>query len=94
MPPCVPGRAQQAHEPPKHRCGTRDEWRNEAWRNEGWRDMRQEAASGGDCGSAQAYAVNLDANIPEVVERLKRQQYRATHVRRTDIPTGNGPRRP
>ena len=94
MPTFLQGRAQKAHEPPQHRFGNLYEVLNEAFLNECWRDRRQEAAYGGDGVSAQDYAAHLDANSHAVVERLKRKQSRATHVRRTYIPKGNGPRRP
>ena len=38
--------------------------------------------------SAQDYEANLDANIHDVVERLKRKRYRAKHVRGQYIPQG------
>jgi group II intron reverse transcriptase/maturase len=94
MPTFLPGIAKKAHEPPKHRVGNLYELLNEAFLKECWRDIRKDAAYGVDCVSAQDYEANLDANLHDVVERLKRKRYRAKHVRRTYMPKGNGPLRP
>jgi len=59
-----------------------------------WRDIRQDAASGVDQGSAQAYEQHLDDNIHRLVERLKQNRYRAKLVRRHSRPTGDGTQRP
>ena len=44
--------------------------------------------------TADAYAVNLHGNIEALVQRLKTKRYRATLVRRCDIPKANGTERP
>jgi RNA-directed DNA polymerase len=59
-----------------------------------WRDIRQDAAAGVDPGRAQAYEPHLDEHLHRRVERLQQQRYRATLVRRPDIPTGDGTQRP
>jgi group II intron reverse transcriptase/maturase len=59
-----------------------------------WHDLNKDAASGGDQGTAEAYAVKRHAKIEALVERLQRQRYRAQLVRRGDIPTANGKERP
>jgi group II intron reverse transcriptase/maturase len=59
-----------------------------------WRDIRQDAASGVDQVSAQEYAQHLDANLHDLVERLKQKRYRANLVRRHYIPKGDGTQRP
>lgn len=59
-----------------------------------WRDIRKDAAYGVDEVSAQAYEQDLDANISDLVERLKRKRYRAKLVRRHYIPKGDGRLRP
>ena len=61
---------------------------------DGWRDIRQDAADGVDEVSAQADERDLDDHIRHLVEPLKRKRDRATRVRRHDIPTGDGQRRP
>jgi RNA-directed DNA polymerase len=94
MPTFLQGRAQKAHEHPQHRFGNLYELLNEAFLKECWRGRRKDAAYGVDGVSAQDDEAHLDANIHAVVERLKRKQYRAKHVRRKDIPKGNGQLRP
>ena len=94
MPTFLQGRAKKAQEHPKHRFGNLYELRNEAFLKECWRDIRKDAAYGVDHVRAQDYEANLDANIHDVGERLKRKRYRAKHVRRKYIPKGNGQLRP
>ena len=94
MPTFLQGIAKKAQEHPQHRFGNLYELLNEAFLQECWRDSRKDAAYGVDHVSAQDYEANLDANIHEVVERLKRKRYRAKHVRRKYIPKGNGQLRP
>jgi RNA-directed DNA polymerase len=88
------GRAKKAQEQPKHRFGNLYELLNEPFLKECWRDIRKEAASGVDRLSAQDYERHLDENIHNLVERLKRKQYRAKLVRRQYIPKGDGKLRP
>jgi RNA-directed DNA polymerase len=94
MPTFLQGIAKKAHEHPKHRFGNLYELLNEAFLKECWRAIRKDAAYGVDGVSAQDYEAHLDANIHALVERLKRKQYRAKHVRRKYIPKGNGQLRP
>ncbi len=54
MPPSLRGRAQQAARPQGERFRHRSRRLDEACLQQCWRDIRQEAASGGDQGSAQA----------------------------------------
>jgi group II intron reverse transcriptase/maturase len=56
--------------------------------------LRKDAASGVDGVSFQEYAKNLEANLADLEERLKRKAYRARLVRRKYIPKGNGKLRP
>ena len=42
----------------------------------------------------QEYEKNLEANLANLVERLKRKRYHARLVRRRYIPKGNGKLRP
>jgi RNA-directed DNA polymerase len=88
------GIAKKAQEQPKHRFGNLYELLNESFLKECWRDIRKEAASGVDRISAQDYERHLDENIHNLVERLKRKQYRAKLVRRQYIPKGDGKLRP
>jgi RNA-directed DNA polymerase len=88
------GIAKKAQEHPKHRFGNLYELLNEPVLKECWRDIRKEAASGVDRISAQDDERNLDENIHNLVERLKRKRYRANLVRRRYIPKGDGKLRP
>ena len=56
--------------------------------------LRKEAASGVDGVTFQEYEKNLEANLANLVERLKRKRYHARLVRRRYIPKGNGKLRP
>ncbi len=56
--------------------------------------IRKDAASGVDRVSAKEYEQNLEENIHQLVEDLKRKRYRAKHVLRRYIPKGNGKIRP
>jgi len=59
-----------------------------------WRYLNKNAASGIDKISACEYGKNLEANIEDLVERLKKKSYRARLVRRQYIPKGDGKLRP
>ncbi|RLC46048.1 MAG: group II intron reverse transcriptase/maturase [Candidatus Cloacimonadota bacterium] len=57
---------------------------------ESWRYLNKNAASGIDKISAKDYEKNLESNVNDLVERLKKKTYRAKLVRRKEIPKGNG----
>ena len=63
---------------------------NEELLLDSWRLLRKDAALGVDRVSAAEYEANLEENIKQLVERLKRKRYRAKLVRRHYIPKGNG----
>jgi RNA-directed DNA polymerase len=67
---------------------------NEELLQDSWRLLRKDAALGVDRVSAAEYEANLEENIHQLVERLKRKSYRARLVRRQYIPKGEGKRRP
>ena len=94
MPTFLQGIANKAQEQPKHRFGNLYELLNEAYLKECWHDIRKDAAYGVDRVSAQDYEQHLDENIHDLVERLKRKQYRAKLVRRVYIPKGDNRWRP
>jgi len=94
MPTSLQGRAQKAARQKGSRFRNLSGMRDEDVLTQCWRDSRQDAASGVDQGSAQAYAQHLDENIHRLVERLKQKQSRATLVRRPSSPTGDGTQRP
>ena len=59
-----------------------------------WEDLTKAAASGVDHIPAEEYAVNLQANIEALAQRLKTKRYRAKLVRRWYMPKANGKERP
>src|SRR2546425_13016257 len=59
---------------------------NEELLLDSWRLLRKDAALGVDRVSAAEYEANLEENIHQLVERLKRKSYRARLVRRQYIP--------
>lgn len=63
---------------------------NEEMLHDSWRLIRKDAAYGVDRVSAAEYEANLEENIRQLVERLKRKSYRAKLVRRHYIPKGEG----
>lgn len=86
--------AKKASERPEYRF--RDLFRllNEEMLKDSWHYIRKNAASGVDRVSAAEYEQNLDGNIQQLVEELKRKRYRAKNVLRRYIPKGNGKLRP
>ncbi len=67
---------------------------NEELLRDSWRLLRKDAALGVDLVSAAEYEANLEENIHQLVERLKRKSYRARLVRRQYIPKDDGRMRP
>jgi group II intron reverse transcriptase/maturase len=88
------GIAKKAQEQKKHRFGNLYEMLNEEFLLDSWRYIRKDAAYGVDRVSAEEYEENLEENIKQLVERLKRKSYRAKLVRRQYIPKGEGKFRP
>jgi RNA-directed DNA polymerase len=88
------GIAKKAEAQPKHRFGNLYELLNEGYLRECWAGIRKDAAYGVDRVSAQEYEAHLAENIHDLVERLKRKQYRAKLVRRQYIPKGADKLRP
>ena len=84
------GIARKAKEQKEHRFGNLFEMLNEEYLRDCWRYIRKDAAYGVDRVSAREYEENLEENIRELVERLKRGSYRARLVRRQYIPKGDG----
>lgn len=67
---------------------------NEEYLHDCWNLIRKDAAYGVDKVSAQEYEGDLDANIHNLVEGLKRNFYHAKLVRRHYIPKPDGRMRP
>ena len=88
------GIADKARHDKAHRFGNLYGELNEALLKEAWRGLNQSAASGIDRVMARDYEQELDANLKDLVERLKGKRYRARAVRRHYIPKGDGKHRP
>ena len=88
------GIAKKAREQKKHRFQDLYRMLNEENLLDCWRFIRKDAAYGVDRVSAQEYEKNLEENVRNLVERLKRKSYRAKLVRRKYIPKGGGKTRP
>lgn len=58
------------------------------------RDMDGDKAVGIDGVTKEMYEDNLEANVKELVERLKRKSYKPQPARRVEIPKDNGKTRP
>jgi RNA-directed DNA polymerase len=88
------GIAEKAKRMPKYRFRNLYGLLNEEMLKDCWNDLKKNAAVGVDQVDAVEYGQNLDENIHDLVERLKRKSYRARLVRRHYIPKGNGKMRP
>ena len=64
------------------------------WMREAYRLTRKDGAPGIDGVTADDYATNLEANLLDLLERIKSGRYQAPPVRRTYIPKADGSRRP
>ena len=94
MPTSLQGIAKRAREQKKHRFQDLYRMLNEGYLLECWRYIRKDAAYGVDKMSAGEYERDLEENIRDLVERLKRGSYRAKLVRRKYIPKEKGKMRP
>ena len=65
-----------------------------AYLKETWGKMNKTAAGGIDGETMQEFERNLDSRIEEIIDKLKRGQYKAPYIRRVDIPKGQGKIRP
>jgi RNA-directed DNA polymerase len=94
MPTSLRGIASRARRDPKARF--RDVYRllNVENLRECFYGLRKSAAPGVDQVTFVEYEQNLDANVADLVDRLKRNRYRARLVRRKYIPKGGGKLRP
>jgi len=88
------GIAKKAREDRRYRFRNLYREINEELLRDSWRLLRKDAALGVDLVSAAEYEANLEENIHQLVERLKRKRYRAKLVRRHYIPKGEGKLRP
>jgi len=64
------------------------------WMKEAWRLTRKDGAPGIDGMTAVDYAKNLEANLLDLLGRIKSGRYQAPPVRRAYIPKADGSPRP
>jgi group II intron reverse transcriptase/maturase len=64
------------------------------WMKEAWRLTRKDGAPGIDGVTAATYEMDLEANLRDLLDRIKSGCYRAPPVRRAYIPKGDGTERP
>jgi RNA-directed DNA polymerase len=64
------------------------------WMQEAYALTRKDGAQGIDGMTAAEYEANLEANLMDLVDRIKSGRYKAPPVRRTYIPKADGSRRP
>jgi RNA-directed DNA polymerase len=64
------------------------------WMKEAYRLTRKDGASGIDGVTAADYEANLEANLVDLLGRIKSGRYHAPPVRRTYIPKADGTQRP
>ena len=64
------------------------------WMREAYRLTRKDGAPGIDGVTATIYEANLEANLRDLLDRIKSGRYRAPPVRRAYIPKADGTQRP
>jgi group II intron reverse transcriptase/maturase len=64
------------------------------WMREAYMRTRKDGATGIDGVTAVEYEANLEANLRDLLERIKSGRYKAPPVRRTYIPKADGSQRP
>jgi group II intron reverse transcriptase/maturase len=64
------------------------------WMREAYIRTRKDGATGIDGVTAEGYETNLEANLRDLLERIKSGRYKAPPVRRTYIPKADGSQRP
>ena len=64
------------------------------WMQEAYELTRKDGARGIDGMTAAEYEATLEANLVDLLDRIKSGRYRAPPVRRTYIPKADGTRRP
>lgn len=86
--------AEKARINKKHRFQNLYTMLNEDFLIENYKSLNKRAASGVDKVSTKAYGENLEENVHNLVDRLKKKNYKAKLVRRHYIPKSNGKLRP
>lgn len=64
------------------------------WMREAYERTRKDGATGIDGVTAADYEAKLDANLGDLIDRIKSGRYKAPPVRRTYIPKADGSQRP
>ena len=64
------------------------------WMKEAYRLTRKDGATGIDGTTATEYEAKLEANLTDLLDRIKSGRYKAPPVRRTYIPKADGTQRP
>ena len=64
------------------------------WLEESWKRLRKGAAYGIDAVSAESFGAELEANLEDLLEKMKSGRYRPSPVKRVYIPKADGRRRP
>jgi len=64
------------------------------WMRKAYKLTRKDGATGIDGVTADAYEANLEANLMDLLDRIKSGRYKAPPVRRTYIPKADGSQRP
>jgi len=67
---------------------------DEEWLRYAYELTRKDGAVGIDGQTAQDYAVHLEENLRDLLERIKSGHYQAPPVRRVEIPKADGSKRP
>ena len=88
------GIANRARVSKQHRFGGLYTLLNEDFLRWSFYNLNRKAVAGVDGVTWAAYEEDLDANLRDLVSRLKRKAYRARLVKRHYIPKGDGRRRP
>lgn len=86
--------AQQARDYPESAFMTLAHHIDEPFLKKAYDLTRKDGAPGIDGETSAAYAVNLESNLKDLLNRAKSGTYRAPPVRRAYIPKGNGEMRP
>ena len=86
--------AEKAYRHKHYRFGGLYRYLNQDVLRQCFRRLRRDAASGVDGVTFEEYEKNLEANLADLVGRLKRKAYRARLVRRKYIPKSPGKLRP
>ena len=88
------GIATKAKQDKKHRFGNLYGMLDKDALYTAWKDINKKAAAGVDKVTAKEFGENLDQNLGELLEELKKKRYKTRLVRRVDIPKGEGKTRP